>query len=1247
MAKQIKAYVEVEPYVEVNQGKGGDPAELLATVLAVDDFGDALAHLAEAATGAGAPARILSGPHGCGKSTLLSLLNALSGFPDLRSRAQQPAVRTASSYMSGSRLVPVVVDPHELNTSDFQTSLVESLRSASAPASAAGISATEWEGAAKSHDPVASSLALLPPGGRLVLIVDGLSTWARSAERESLRRAVDTLSRFGELSLRETISVLVALDEESLESAGGAFLPLLRHFQVEYLGSSCLRQICDRHLFKKEGRQHAELEAVFGTVRRLVPGFRWSRDEFIALYPLHPATLEVASALRRSAPTFSFPRFAAASANRARGRRELSLVVLDELFDTAEYELRKAMELSAAFEVYDDLVNAVVPKFSESQQRFWAKVVLKGLFLYSLAKRPVTALDLASAMMLYEENDVESGPRVVGTILQGFAERAEHRLIVEGEGTARSYRLPTADEGVGARVVFELVREIAPNDPRIADALASLGAARFPDWPIGFAVAPGSATLEVPWRGTWRRGTVSYRVPTKLVAIPPLEADAPLADADPFADLGDDDILDTSGTSLEPDIPAEPSIERLVVTYTAAKDICEDDWEVSLMPIRSPIDLRHRPETLVLWVPAEPDEAEMNVLRRVCAVRSGDARLNVEGIDVESLRSEAEAEGGLVFHNLYLERGRFVGPGWEAKASDQAARETLGGLLARILDAPLAARFPQHPSFTGEVDDPSTFLLVDKFFIAGAATPNVLQLAAALASPLGLADSPERGIYRFNRSSETALAFPFNVEPLRLAEAAGESGVPLDAIYQALRREPFGLQRPAQRLIIAGLVASGRVKLAGAGSELTAETFSQAGQLDEYSHMHRAGLTVYSNESLLEWARMVADAAHLNDLVTADGRQLIRQALGEWLERWRELNLPKRFGEIPAEAATRRTWQLVAASKQYFDATAGSVRAILDEEIALEEGLGRIITTFAANPTIYQRALRDLRMLTSFIEWVPEYTAAKEYVLCADRTGEPKIESERAELVDFISAPHRLLDDSKRRRFETVYKTFVQDYTDYYVSSHDLHVGTRADFEALDSFLDEEAWRRFELLAHVRVVNNRFYQFAMDFVQSIRDLGCELPTRELLQERPSCVCGFRLGSPDGFARLFERFRLVVDQGTRQHIQTIRQFRQPILTGLRRMQSDAAYADASVPLIGLLTGGDAITEVTPSTVELVNRCLADQRLSVAVATPPQLEPGRAMSKDELRSRLVRWLDELPGDEGVFIEIARALPVSSDD
>src|ERR1051325_1306336 len=103
MAKQIKSYVDVETYVELTQGRVADPTSLLSSLLVTDELGDVLTHLAEAAAGSGAPARILSGPHGVGKSAALSALYALVRRPELGARSKISQIRSTSNYFSTGR----------------------------------------------------------------------------------------------------------------------------------------------------------------------------------------------------------------------------------------------------------------------------------------------------------------------------------------------------------------------------------------------------------------------------------------------------------------------------------------------------------------------------------------------------------------------------------------------------------------------------------------------------------------------------------------------------------------------------------------------------------------------------------------------------------------------------------------------------------------------------------------------------------------------------------------------------------------------------------------------------------------------------------------------------------------------------------------------------------------------------------------------------------------------------------------
>jgi hypothetical protein len=51
--------------------------------------------------------------------------------------------------------------------------------------------------------------------------------------------------------------------------------------------------------------------------------------------------------------------------------------------------------------------------------------------------------------------------------------------------------------------------------------------------------------------------------------------------------------------------------------------------------------------------------------------------------------------------------------------------------------------------------------------------------------------------------------------------------------------------------------------------------------------------------------------------------------------------------------------------------------------------------------------------------------------------------------------------------------------------------------------------------------------------------------------------------------------------------------------------------------------------------------------LVVPVPPELEPGYTISKQDLRERLLAWLDDLPGDDSAVVEVSALLPAANDD
>jgi hypothetical protein len=155
---------------------------------------------------------------------------------------------------------------------------------------------------------------------------------------------------------------------------------------------------------------------------------------------MHPLIAEVASAVRQYVPAFAFLPFASAAGAHAVNRPALSLVVLDEVFDRTERDLRKAEALTSALSSYDHLAKHAVSQIP-IMQRLQAKLLLKGLFILSLDGRGATAQELGAAMLLYDEQQPAAAIERIANMLKIFAEAAPvGTLLKSGDDSEALYR---------------------------------------------------------------------------------------------------------------------------------------------------------------------------------------------------------------------------------------------------------------------------------------------------------------------------------------------------------------------------------------------------------------------------------------------------------------------------------------------------------------------------------------------------------------------------------------------------------------------------------------------------------------------------------------------------------------------------------------------------------------------------------------------------------------------------------------
>lgn len=1199
---KIKDFVEPQAFDEV-QNYTSDLPRALAAYHFTDATSDLLARwldtLADLPRTRGT-ARALAGLRGVGKSHTLAVFGALAAHPELRSTLTEAHVGTSARRLLSRRYVVARVERGTCPT------LLEEV--GVALAKAFGGDEAEW-----GHEPsVMLAMAARMAEAPLVLLVDTAFGREGRVERDDgpllseLARATQQVSAF----------IALALDDD-IAGADGANVSLSGTFQIDYLDPEHLYRIVDTHLFHKNAQARAALHDLYLTLRAAVPGFNWSEPRFTSIYPMHPLVADVAPSVRLYVPTFGFLPFAAAAGARATNRPALSLVVLDEVFDRAEYDLRKAEDLKDAFAAYDDLATRAVAQFP-MMQRLQAKLILKGLFILSLDGRGATARELGAALLIYDEKQPTAAVERIDEMLARFAAAAQDALRASEEGIEVRYRFRiSASSGFNAALT-EAVERISTDTVALNAMLRAIARARFEDWPLqAEAVEPERSTtdaapapprdshaspidFDIIWRGTVRRGRISWQSPETKAApsvVPTSnekECDWELV------------ILSTSSVA-----------DEATGETTAASAVAE------CVPPGSP--------AFAVWQPAPLSAEEKETLYRLLALRKENSLFAQFGETVRAAERTHAALAERLWSHAYLDRGQLsIGGVTHPFTNEARAAVTLRATLAEMFEPVFAARYPQHPEFAETLGVTEGARLVNGLF--GGANPqeaSVQELARIFAEPLGLA-SLRGGVYALE-AGDQALKKPWVREVLALTDAAGGEVVPLDVIARKLKGEPYGLEREAQYLILAALVAQRRIELVtSTGDRISRRTLDLKLRWDDIAGVARAATLLHSAEELTAWARLLTEQPQLTSIAEPEAREAVRNALATWLEAWRASKILEKYDALPDEGLTTRVWALSQAVRKSFGAAAESIEESLDDTISLEESLQRIADAFGDAPEQFKRSQEQLGKLTLFIDGLAQRVQAHFFLSLAEPTGQNEIESARRELLAMSDDTHNLFDQELNRRFDLLWREFHQRYREHYDGAHDEAMNSSVRQDAVAALVRRDDFREFEALSQLAIVNKSHWEEAAQLLQRSRAAACVLPVRQLLLTQPVCGCSFRLAHAAALKRLPQALEEVIERGLAAHRGTLSFWSQPLAQALEALAAEESVETAARirALAAALADGAAPAPLSPFEVQLIERAVQQAAVPPLRVAIPATGYG-LMTRDELSARLNQWLDELPG------------------
>ncbi|MBV9242892.1 MAG: hypothetical protein JO314_12885 [Acidobacteria bacterium] len=485
LEEKVKDIVEVRAFSQL-QDFSADPAQTLSSYHFTDITSDLMAkwleRVANLNRGVGS-ASALAGFRGVGKSHFLATVGAILGKPELRSLIPDEHVKLAAEALARRPFLVAHVRRGSGPT------LLDELRSSVASAIGA-----ELKSLGSTVPEILHQASLRSGEQPFVVFFDT----ALGRESRVARDDGAVLSEAAEIGKSMGMFIGVALDDD-IAGADGANSSIAKSFQIDYLDQEHLFKIVDTHIFAKEGAKLPILREIYEEWRRVLPGFRWSEQRFLSLYPMHPATLEIAPLIRLYIQDFALLGFASEAGVRILGRPANSLIGLDEMFDSVEKKLRQVVELKDAFSTFDTIDHEVIAK-APVATRLPAKLILKGLFLLSLDGQGSSPADIAAGMMIY------GGGADVEKVLDSFTAAG---LAVNEDG---KYRLQGGAAAVSPEAVSALDLAAAEvSEEAIWDVLLRQTSEKFSDVEASedFGRLPTLCTVE--WRGALRRGEILWK----------------------------------------------------------------------------------------------------------------------------------------------------------------------------------------------------------------------------------------------------------------------------------------------------------------------------------------------------------------------------------------------------------------------------------------------------------------------------------------------------------------------------------------------------------------------------------------------------------------------------------------------------------------------------------------------------------------------------------------------------------------
>jgi len=1205
----------------------------------------------------------LKGHFGSGKSHFLTMLSLLLKHPQSWKRvlSQTPSLNEFAATVGKLRLMIVEISLVQHRSAEFLEDII--LRSLFRQLGAEVISG--FDGANSRHETFLRIQSILRDRGftGAVLLLDELSEFLRSkADARAYNEDIRFLQYLGEEASSFPLWVIASLQEwieETGEIHQDTFNKIKDRYRIRLsLGRAHIEELISERLIRRRQDANARISGLFDVLKSYFPTFPVTRERFVQLYPVHPAT---SSLLDRLKPIFSEHRGVVDFIHfRLKGDLERHIpsmldrpatelltpeVIFDHFIDRIRERSESQVYVERVFEAYKDEIPDL---FKDEDQQRIALMAIKLLILFAISpvKYKYTVRHIAE-MLLFQVTPMETeiNYQFLFDILDRLAKEGSYVRVETRETPFDNHYfidLKTDIAGIMRRRVRHMASEIFDEDRRLFSKLATL--VDSPHLPLGGWIEKGVLQVSLRWQHTHRMGTLSLRQ---------------------LDELSGDEIEGLSRQWAR----SEADFFLLVGTTHQREAQFRQVKEALLPQIRG-----QNPGTFLFWIPAAFD-GDFMWLKEVLA-----AVLMKEGMDPDDPEKRRK---GYDFIQAFVEREKekltehFVRCYyhgillWDENQVDLSRFGYLSQekFLSEFVPPLLERRFPRHSRIQPYMDAlaPSIikdmlkdFLSTGLLMVDDRSKFGVRDVLEGLLRPMGLVRKKgnQYELQIHPRQNELARHF--------LEQMGQNPAVALEEIYWVFRKGEYGLLRPHFEILVLALLFSGH---------LVAYKGTHRKRPDELASTGLRGITALGKGEVLGDNLRSALAEH--PMIPARFRTA-PLTLASQEELWAEIKSGK--GSAMAELETLKSRTQWAASFGAFkhmpwEAVLKDIEDLMGQwdevkvSLPSKDGLERFISAARAEPFLEKKlkTIEDLKVFLKSAEralFVYQYVADQRlhipdempYIWEVDP--QPKgiredfhqadwgqLKQRRADILSYYQeTPSSLSPEALEALFQE-FEGFQEAYAKAYVLAHQRTRGGRQfePYENLTRSARYDLLKRLDQLEMISVEHNR--RSLDQRLSAILLHRCLKSPLEDLRGRPTCSCGFQLGESIPFEAIRD-LEKAIDQGILETLQALQvpAIQEKILPYLESLDQvgRTKEADAIRRILGLSSRDKSFIDrmgrlVTPQVIRNINEAFRG-KVMIVKRDLDQLYQSlvhRKYSLSQTRKIVQEWLKADTISEDTFL------------